>query len=142
MINELKNMALGFCAAAVFLGALSFFAPSGNMKKPVKYAFSLVFLLFCTGLFSVFGKFSGKIPETPAVQADTGISESYAEYLCEAVMKDAGLSYKKITVKTNINENGGIYISEIRIITAEPKAAVEKAVKSQLETEKLEVVNE
>lgn len=141
-MNGLKSIALGFCAAAVFLGALSFLAPSGNMKKSVKYAFSLVFLVFCIGLFAVFGKVTKIECEIPETAVKTSGADTYAAYLCGAVMKDADLSYKKITANTNINENGDIYINELRIETAEPPERVKQAVESKLEVVKLEVVNE
>ncbi|MBQ0084452.1 MAG: hypothetical protein KBS52_06805 [Clostridiales bacterium] len=142
MISGFKSIALGFCAAAIFFGALSFLAPSGNMKKSVRYAFSLVFLVFCIGLFSAFGKLDEIKLEMPQVSVSAASGNAYAEYLCGAVLKDAGITYKKITANTNIKENGDIYINKIRIETEERPDIVERRIREKLEAEKVEVVNE
>lgn len=142
MISSIKNAALGFCTAAVYLGILSLLAPAGNMKKSVKYAFSLIFLIFCIGIFSIFGKLTKIKTDMPQTAVSCSFSDYYAEYLCAAVMEDNNFSYKKIIANTTESRNNDIYISKLQIITSENAAAVEKAVRQSIEAQKIEVINE
>lgn len=142
MLSAVKEACLGFCAAAVFLGALSYIAPSGNMKPAVKYVFSLVFLLFGIGLFVGLGSISKTEIKVPAVNYSPESSNTVAVYLCGAVLSDAGISYKKITAETTKTPGGDIYISILRIYTEEDSENVASAIKEKLEVKNVEVINE
>ena len=119
-METLKQVLVGFSAAAIFIGALTQLYPSGSMKKTVKYAFSLLFLCICVTLFATALRLDIRVdlPDTASVSADiTAAANAQAEYLCETLLKENEIDYKKVIVNTNIDENGGIYINSITVYT-------------------------
>lgn len=119
-METLKQILIGFSAAAVFIGALTQLYPSGNIQKSVKYAVSLLFLCICVTLFSAVMKVKIDV-ELPSVEADTAsvtaAADLQAEYLCKTLLSENEISYKKVAIDTNIDENGSIYINSITVYT-------------------------
>lgn len=119
-METLKQILIGFSAAAIFIGALTGLYPSGNINKSVKYAISLLFLCVCVTLFSAVLKVKINI-EIPTVKTDTAsvtaAADIQARYLCESLLTDNKITYKKVAVDTNIDEFGSIYINSITVYT-------------------------
>ncbi len=119
-METLKQILIGFSAAAIFIGALTGLYPSGNINKSVRYAVSLLFLCICVTLFSAVLKVKIDI-EIPTLKTDTAevtaAADIQAQYLCESLLADNEISYKKVAVDTNIDEFGSIYINSITVYT-------------------------
>ena len=119
-METLKQILIGFSAAAIFIGALTQLYPSGNISKSVKYAVSLLFLCICVALFTAVGKVEIDL-EIPKVKTEntavTAAANVQANYLCEALLKENNINYKKITATTNISNEGSIYINSITVYT-------------------------
>lgn len=142
-MKEILQAILGFCAAAIFIGAVSLLAPAKNMSKPTKYVISLVFIVTTVSLFSVIG--STKTPvfskTTNTIQGEEILSYQ-TEYLCGALLKDNGIPYQKISVNTNIEQDGSIYISVITVYSNAEPSRIEGIIKEAFETERVEVIND
>lgn len=142
-MNNILEAILGFCAAAIFIGAVSVLSPERNMSRPTKYVISLVFIVVSVSLFSVFGK--AQIPTvnsnvSPDVQANDMLVYQ-TEYLCAALLRDNGIAAEKILVNTNIGSDGDIYISKITVYSNEDSQRIVQVVKSAFVTERVEVIN-
>ncbi len=142
-METVKNIVLGFCTAAVFLGALGFLAPEGGTKKSVKYAISLIFLCSTVALFTGLGKIS--LPNAknnePKVEY-YGMGEAAVKTYVEAALKDEKIEYKKISVETNITEGGDIYIKKITVYSSGNAKRIIGIIKNTVQTENVEVINE
>lgn len=143
-MNGIKEIILGFCAAAVFLGALSIIAPSAAERKSVKYVLSLVFLACCVTLFSGVGRISLKSGGTSATDYKNLIAmgNTQAEYICCAALKDANIPYEKVCADTNIDESGDIYINEIKVYSSYNGEEIKQTIKKTVQTKSVEVINE
>lgn len=143
-MNEIREVVLGFCAAAVFLGALSIISPGGSSKKPIKYILSLIFLASCVTLFLGAGKITaGQIPtEVAPCSGVAKMGAIQAEYLCRAVLADNGISFNKVCAETNINESGDIYINVVRVYSSNKGEEIEEVIKKKLTVKHVEVINE
>jgi len=142
-MKEILQAILGFCAAAIFIGAISLLAPAKSMSKPTKYVISLVFIVTSVSLFSVIGtqKITAFSNNTPTVQGEKILSYQ-TEYLCGALLKDNGIPYQKISINTNIDKDDSIYISVITVYSSAEPSRIERIIKEAFETERVEVVND
>lgn len=142
---SVKQILIGFSAAAIFIGALTVLYPSGVMKKSVKYAFSLIFLCICVSLFCVALKIDISA-EIPTVSYNTdgvlAASDLQAKFLCEKLLKDREIPYKKVTVKTNIDDAGSIYINSITVYTDCQKEKVYKVLEGLIDVKQVTVIYE
>ncbi|MBE6805302.1 MAG: hypothetical protein IJF35_02865 [Clostridia bacterium] len=140
-MEALKQILIGFSAAAIFIGALTGLYPSGNIQKSVKYAVSLLFLCICVALFTAVQrvKIDIKIPSVEdSTKSVTAAADVQAEYLCKTLLTENGITYKKVAVDTNINEGGSIYINSITVYTdceeKKVREVLEKTVDGKLVT--------
>ncbi len=144
-MGNLKQVLIGFSAAAVFIGALTMLYPSGKMEKSVKYAFSLIFLCACVSLFCVALKIDISL-ELPTVSYNTdsikSAAETQSEFLCKKLLNECKIPYKKIRVQTNIDETGSIYINRITVYTDCEKEKVYKSLEGLIDAKQVTVIYE
>ncbi len=144
-MGTLKQVLIGFSAAAIFIGALTLLYPSGKMEKSVKYAFSLIFLCACVSLFCVALKIdiSFDLP-TISYNADgiKSAAQAQSEFLCEKLLDDYEIPYKKIDVQTNIDATGSIYINRITVYTDCEKEKVYKSLEGLIDAKQVTVIYE
>ncbi len=139
-MNILMQFFLGFSAAAVFLGFLSMLCPEGNMKKSVKYGFSIIFLCASVTLFSTLNgiSFKNAKPHGQSVESNTYLAETQAEYICAAVLQDNKIPFSEI--KANISGTDSIYISMITVYTDFDKEKTASVIRSVLEVEEVKII--
>lgn len=144
-MEAIKQILIGFSAAAIFIGALTQLYPSGNINKSVKYAISLLFLCVCVTLFSVVGKvkINLDIPsQNTKSQSVTAAADVQAKYLCGVLLEENGINYKKIEVSTNINDTGSIYINSITVYTDCEEDRVKEILQKTVDLKQVTVVYE
>ncbi len=142
-MEALKQILVGFSAAAIFIGALTQLYPSGNMQKSVKYAFSLLFLCICVTFFVTALKIDIKVdlPSTDSVSADvTAAADVQAQFLCETLLEENRIDYKKVIVNTNIDEYGSIYINSITVYTECEEDKVREIFEKMVDAKRVTVV--
>ncbi len=144
-METLKQILIGFSAAAIFIGALTGLYPSGNINKSVKYAMSLLFLCICVTLFSAVlnVKIDMEMPTVKTeISAVTAAADVQAKYLCESLLADNKITYKKVSVDTNIDENGSIYINSITVYTDCEENKVREILEKTVDADVVTVVYE
>lgn len=141
-MKYVAQIVMGLSSAAIFIGAMFMLSPTGNTSKSVRYVFTLVFLCVSVSLFLRIGKvnidfdFSDKSVNYNTAQK---LTESQAERICEAALKDNNISFDKISVSTDINENDGIFISNIKVISNHDAAAIKNIINQVVQTKEVTV---
>lgn len=128
-MNSVKEIALSFCASAVFCAGVGVL--NGKvLQKSGRYIIALILLCSVIGTIASADFSLGVLPENvPALeQSETAedLSGYSAEYLIASLLKEKGISFEKISAKVTKNEGGSIVISEITVIGAENPEAVKK----------------
>lgn len=133
-----------FCAACIFIGALHIICPEGNMKKPIKYVLSLVFLVVIIT--------AAKIPiknveidlatETYSPQSYETMQITAAEYVYSYTLKQQSINFSKITVCTDKSDKESINISKVIIYSNCEKQKIIKALGVLAKVREVEIINE
>lgn len=134
---------ISFCSGCILIGALGVLCPEGNVSKPVKYVFSLIFLAIVIT--------SARIPlrqlDFPAAavsqQPDTqSMQIASARYVFEYALKNGGINFSKISIFTDKSEDGSIVITKVVITTEQSREAVLKALGILAENREVIIENE
>ena len=142
-MESIKQILIGFSAAAIFIGSLSVLFPTGSIRKTVKYAVSLLFLCICVALFCAALKIEINVdlPDTKTLSANALVSANVqAEYLCKILLDENSITYKKVAVNTNIDKNNNIYINSITVYTDYNESAVLDVLKKVVDEKRVRVV--
>ncbi len=141
-MENIAQIVMGLSAAAIFIGAMFIMTPTGNISKSVRYVFTLVFFCSCIALFIGvgdikldFGSASGKTDYTAACE----LTKTQAEYICAAALKDNDISFNKISVSTDIDEAGGIFISSIKVYSSCDAEQIKKIINKTVQTKEVTV---
>ncbi len=145
-MSNILQAVLGFCGAAVYIGAIYMLCPEGPSGRGVKYVFSLIFLCVMASLIIPIQRL-GKADGLDVTPADTSavvssVTEYQAEHICMAALSDAGIKTDKIWVKTDISEDGSIFISRITVCTSSDEDEVRRILTGVVEVAEVEVINE
>lgn len=143
-MNWFFSLVTAISVSSIFIGGLFILSPSGQMSKPLRYIYSLCFIM--TILVSSQIKlnktdvdFNFQSPET----ADyTDIEIAVAEYTYGLALKNAGISFSKITVFTNNSENESISISKVLVYSDDDKQRIISALGGENKKIEVEVINE
>ncbi len=128
-----RNVAVAFCSAAVFTGAVTLVS-GHRLEKSMRYITALI--LLCTVLSS----FAKTDLNFTAYSANTHKSESRvleavsiyeAEYLVAELMRQHTLNFEKIAVTSTKNQDGCIIINEISIKGADDRKKTESVLKME-----------
>lgn len=144
-MDEIKAWVLSLCACAAVISIAEQLLPEGSVKKTAYLMLSLITALsLCRPIknlreldFDFSLNDSDTAPYTDWLGRET--SREFAKRaagLIEDVLCDIGVSAEKISVETDINSGGSVYISKARI-TAQKRYAdmieeIESAVYSRL----------
>ncbi len=141
-MNAIKEIVLGFCASALFLGIMLAISADGATQKTVRYALSVIFLA------SLLASFSGKKISLPSVSVsarqDSAIAAAQiaAESYSAAVLSDNGIDFRKVEAKVNKNASEDIYISKITVYSAAEPEKAEQVIRATIQAKTVEVLNE
>lgn len=140
-MNEIRSFITAFCTGLVMLGALYIIVPNGNVKKQVKYAFCLAFLVIVlsAGKIVNFDGIDFKSNLNNNIDSERLLSVS-AEMAIKSALSQNEITFKEITVCTDKSEKDGIFISKVIIKTDAEKNEVLKIFKGAQYT--VEVLNE
>lgn len=137
------SFATAFCAACIFIGALSAAAPEKAMSKPVKYVLSLAFTAAVIGAAGMidktdldFNEFSGEISVSSDMQT------AAAEYAYAYALKSADINFSEITVCTDKTDDGSIIITKVIIYSDGNESEIRRALSTAAENYEVEIKNE
>lgn len=131
-MEHIRNIAIAFCAAAIFTGAVGLLS-GRTLEKSIRYITALI--LLCTVLTSIVGADwnlevnspDTKVPKTETLEA---LSIYEAEYLITELLRQHTVNFEKITVTSTKTEDDCIIINEIAIKGADDRKKTESALKS------------
>lgn len=131
-------------AAGICFGGLYIICPTGKISKPVKYVFSLCFLIIIltTAGFTIpKTNFDFFVAEDFSVDyTETEISIARSVYA--TALKNADIEFSRIEIFTDKLEDGSINIIKISVYTSSEKQRVLDALGQVAENFEVEVINE
>lgn len=142
-MSGFQTFVTAFCTVCVLLGGLFLLCPSGNLAKPVKYVFCLVFLL-CV-LTSALGlkrvQLDYKSSAQP-LQAADGMGVAAAEYAFRLALTNEGIQFSKITVCTDKSDDGSIIITKVIVCSSDSAQKIRQVLGENAGHYEVEIVNE
>ncbi len=117
-MNSVKEIALCFCATAVFCAGISIL--NGKvLEKSGRYIMALIILCSIIGSVSAAKWEPGFLPQNVIESGENktanAIGEHSAEYIVGNLLKENEITFEKITATVSKNAENGIVISEIEI---------------------------
>ncbi len=125
-MEGIKQIALSVSVSATVISAFYIICPDGNMSRQMKYIIGLLMLLaVITPVVSV----NIEIPASDSkagysVDATQMVASQY-EYIVEKVLEENEIYFDRISVNTDISENGNIVISKVCVYGVSEKAKAE-----------------
>ena len=133
-----------FCTGCILIGSLYIICPEGNISKPIKAVFSLVFLVIVIS--------AANIPIkniTPDFKPETAISQNYtdmqttaAEYVFSHTLTSQGIDFEKITIFTDNSNPQSIVITKVVIVSNELRENIINALGELCHNREVEIINE
>ena len=143
-MNYLSSFLSAFCAASILIGCLYIICPEGKLSKPIKYVFSLLFVVIIISCSKI-PLFDTKIDfTTPDINTSTyeDLQISSAKYVYAYTLRSQKINFSEITVCTDKLEDGSIVISKVIIFSDCEKEKIINALGWLLETREVEIINE
>ena len=129
-MNGIREIALSFCASAVFCAGAGMLG-GGAIQKSGRYIFALIMLCSVVAAiasadinFDFFEHGQYEAAENASTEELSGFA---AESLVADFLDKRGLKYEKIEAKVTKNGDGDIIINELKISGAQSPSAVEEA---------------
>lgn len=136
---------ISFSTGCILIGALYILCPEGNIAKPIKHIFSLVFLIIIISAANIPLKnidFS-----IPAVSFDN--SENYkqmqissAEFVFGEALKSQNINFSKISIFTDKTDDDSIVITKVVIVSNDNREKILNALGGLSENREVEIINE
>ncbi len=133
-----------FCTGCILLGLLYIICPEGNISKPIKYTFSLVFLCLVISASNIPFEnisFENLIPADSQTESYE-MQISAAEYVFSYSLKSQNINFSDISILTDKSEDGSIVISKVVIVSNHQKDEIIKALGELAQNREVEIVNE
>jgi hypothetical protein len=142
-MNYITSFLTAFCVSSVFIGCLHIICPEGNISKPVKYLFSLLFIVIILSSAKIFTgtKIDLNIP-TVNMESQDELQISSAKYIFSYVLNSNGINFSEITVCTDKSDDSGIVISKVIIHTDCQKEKVLTALGELSKNREVEIIND
>ncbi len=133
-----------FCTGCILLGLLYIICPEGNISKPIKYTFSLVFLCLVISAANIpFKNISlESIAPANSQQDSSEMQIAAAEYVFAYTLKEQNINFSDISIFTNKSQGDSIVISKVVIVSDEPRENIIKALGELAQNREVEIVNE
>ncbi len=135
---------ISFCTGCILIGALYMLCPDGNISKPVKHIFSLVFLIIIISAANIpIKNIDFSIPSASALEIDSDTLQiANAEYVFSKTLTSQNVDFKEISFCTDKTDDGGIVITKVIIVSNEPREKIIKALDVLAQNREVETVNE
>lgn len=135
---------ISFSVSCILIGSLYIICPEGTISMPIKYIFSLVFLVIVISAANIPIKNIDFSFET-GIQNQTNITEmqtSAAEYIYSYTLTAENIKFSKIYVCTDNSEDDSIVITKVVIVTKESREKIIKALGILAQNREVEIINE
>lgn len=135
---------VSFSTGCILLGALYIICPEGNMSKPIKHIFSLIFLVIIISAANIpFNKIDFSMPAT-AIETDAYLNmQTYsAKYVYETALKTQNVNFSEISIFTDKTADGSIVITKVVITSNDEKQKILNAISGIGQNREVEIVNE
>lgn len=143
-MNYIYSFLSAFCVACILIGCLYIICPEGKLSKPIKYIFSLIFIVIIISCSKI-PFFSKQIDlNTPDINTSTydELQISSAKYVYAYTLRSQKINFSEITVCTDKLEDGSIVISKVIIFSDCEKEKILNALGGLKETREVEIINE
>ena len=141
-MKAIASFLTAFCIGCVALGGLYMLCPEGKFQKAVKYSFALCFLCLLISSFGSIGNLNFKIqPKSENEFVSVGAAAESARIVFERALINSKINFRKITVLTDKDAKGSIFISKVTVISNESKDKILSIISADGSFE-VEVVNE
>lgn len=146
-MESIKGIILGFCTASLVLGLLYMLrAEKTATEKSVRFAFAVIFLSIT--VLSI-AKILGLSRHLPTFSSSYEYNHTYTdvyaysvEQVAAAALGDGGINFKEISVQTDKNDGGDIFIKRITVVSGGNAEKIKGCIFSVIETNEVEVINE
>ncbi len=135
---------ISFSVGCILIGALYIICPEGNISKPIKYVFSLIFLVIIISAANIpIKKIDFSFNQNTTEQTNlTDMQVLSAEYIYSYTLTANNINFSKIYVCTDNSEDNSIVITKVVIVSQEPREKIIKALGVLAENREVETVNE
>lgn len=132
-MDSVREIALTFCAAAVFTSALSLIYGK-TLEKSGRYIIALILICSVIGAVAK-GDFDFSLPSNETAleesEAVAAMCEYQAEYLIADILRESGIAFENISAKATKKEDGSIIINEIELEGAGDEEQTLQALEAQ-----------
>ncbi len=135
---------ISFSTGCILLGALHILCPGGNLEKPIKHIFTLIFLIIIISSANIpLKNIDFTLPtDTTQTQNYAQMQTYAAEYVYSQILKSEKINFSKISISTDKTSDGSIVITKVVIYSNEDKEKVLKAVSVVAQNREVEIINE
>ena len=142
-MNYLNSFFIAFCVSSIFIGAVFILCPTGQMSKPVKFVFSLVFtLVIISAALKIDFKPIFNINNTETHSNTESLEKNNAIYVYSTCLKAAKIDFKEISVLTTKTKDGRILISKVLIFSKAEKQKILNALAEVAQNIEVEIIDE
>lgn len=142
-MNYLSSFFISFCVSSVFIGAVFILCPTGQMSKPVRFVFSLVFtLIIISSALKIDFDLNFTLDTAEIESKASAVEESSAVYVYSECLKANEIDFSEISVLTTKTDDGRIVISKVLIFSKEEKNKILSALSVIAQNLEVEVINE
>ena len=145
-MNELKSVILGLCIASVSLGVMYMLKPTGATDKSIRLSFAVIFLSILVFSAARLLKVDFDSIKISANNSAANTAESIvcarAQYLCQEILEEKGLSFGEINIFTDKTEEGSIFIKRITVESTEEPEAIRQSITAVIVANGVEVIND
>lgn len=140
----MTQLITSFCAGCILLGSLYIICPEGNISKPIKTVFSLVFLIVVISAANIpIKNIQLDFKTEPTLSQNyTEMQALAAEYVFSQALASNQIDFEKITIFTDNSDPQSIVITKVVIVSNEPKEKIIKALGELLHNREVEIINE
>lgn len=126
-MNTIKEIALSFCASAIFCAGIGVLGGSA-LQKSGRYIIALIMLCSVVGTVAAADFELSFLPEASVSESEPNLSEDLSGYAAEqlvaGILREKGIDFQKITAEVTKNREGGIVINKLLISGAEDEKRV------------------
>ncbi len=141
-MKAITSFLTAFCIGCVTLGGLYMLCPEGKFQKAVKYTFSLCFLCLLISSVGSIGNLNFEINfKSDNEFISVGAAAESARIVFERALINSEINFRKITVLTDKDTQGSIFISKVTVVSNENKEKILSVISGDGSFE-VEVINE
>ena len=136
---------ISFSTGCILIGALYILCPEGNVAKPIKHIFSLVFLLIIISAANLPLKNIDFTMPTISPTDNENYNEmqiSSAEYVFSEALKSQNINFSEISIFTDKTDDDSIVITKVVIVSNDAREKILNALGGLSENREVEIINE